>query len=34
VDVIGLQMTLYNLAFLLSRQFMEYLDQIAAQLAK
>jgi hypothetical protein len=32
--MIGVQMTLYNPAFFFSRQFMEYLDQVAAQLAK
>lgn len=30
MDMIGLQMTLDNLAFFLSYQFMEYLDQIVA----
>jgi hypothetical protein len=34
MDMIGLQMTLDNLAFSLSCQFMEYLNQIAAQLTK
>ena len=34
MDMIGLQMTLDNLAFFMSCQFMKYIDQIAAQLTK
>jgi hypothetical protein len=34
MDMIGLQMTLDNLAFFLSCQFKQYFNQIAAQLTK